>query len=49
MKSFKNETCNSNFNYDVYKLIKPGFAYLSVFVNYYKEKVTNTEQITIQI
>jgi hypothetical protein len=30
MKSFKNETCNSNLNDDVYKLIKPGLSYTSV-------------------
>jgi hypothetical protein len=30
MKSFKNETCNSNLNDDVYKLIKPGLSYSSV-------------------
>ena len=27
MKSFKNETCNSNLNDNVYKLIKPGLSY----------------------
>lgn len=30
MKSFKDETCNSNLNDDVYKLIKPGLSYSSV-------------------
>jgi hypothetical protein len=30
MKSFKNETCNSNLNDEVYKLIKPGLSYSSV-------------------
>ena len=29
-KTFRNETCNSNLNEDLYKLIKPGLSYSSV-------------------